>query len=110
MEQIFTEPVRADHFPQITIRGSNDSDVYLDRFVRTDAPDFAFLYHAEKFHLKTQRGLRDLIEEQRSARGTFQQSLAWSRSACKRAAFMAIKFAFEKRFGQGPAIDNHKWS
>ena len=62
----------ADRLLQILVRRRDEPDVHLDRSRAADAFKFAFLQHAQQFHLERRREFTDLIKKHRAAIGDFQ--------------------------------------
>ena len=74
--EILAERLRLDHRRQIAMRGRDDADVDAHRPLAADAHDLAVLDDAQQPHLRGQRQLADLVEEQRAAVGLFEPALA----------------------------------
>ena len=58
------------------MRGRDDADVDVDRALAADADDLAVLHDAQQPHLRRERELADLVEEQRAAVGLLEPALA----------------------------------
>src|SRR4051812_37547198 len=66
VEQVLTE-TSLSHLPfQAAVSRGDDAHVDLGGAARADAAHLALLQSAQQFHLKSRRGLRDLIKEDRA--------------------------------------------
>ena len=74
--QVFAERLRLDHRRQVAVRGGDDPDVDVHRPLAADADHFAVLHDAQQAHLRGERQLADLVEEQRAAVGLLEPALA----------------------------------
>src|SRR5262249_10234438 len=82
--------------------------VHAAAAVSADAPHLAVLNHAKELRLHRKRHLRDLIQEQRSAVGRFEETHTWPVRSRKRAAHVAEKRALEQGFRDRSAIFSDK--
>ena len=58
------------------MRGGDDADVDADGPLAADAHDLAVLHDAKQPHLRGERQLADLVEEERAAVGLLEPALA----------------------------------
>jgi hypothetical protein len=73
----------------------DDAHVDLDGLVLADPPDLLLLDGAEQLGLERERGLRDLVEEERPAVRLLEEPLSGRDSAGERAACVAEELALE---------------
>src|SRR5258708_19060202 len=93
---------------QILIGRCDDSHVDVNRLVLSDAANLVLLDGAQKLCLECDGRLRDLVEEERSPVGLFEETLARAHRPRKRSLRVAEKFAFQKRLRDGSAVDGHE--
>ncbi len=84
--EVGAEFVLIDQAPQIRVGRRNDPDVYVYRFAAPGLDGLAFLEHAQKPGLMTQRQFCDLVQEDRTAVCSFEAALALKASSRKGSA------------------------
>ena len=67
--EIFAEAAFLRQLGQVPVGGRDDAHIDLHRALGADGIDFAFLQHAQQFHLHVERQFADFVEEQRAAVG-----------------------------------------
>ena len=77
----------------------------LTGFLRADRVDLALLQRAQQLHLRVERQLADLVEEQRAAVGLLELADALVDGAGEGALLVAEQDAFDQVFGDGAAVD-----
>ena len=100
IHQVLAKIAVLDHLFQISMRGTNDTDVDLLRFVVSDAAYFAAFQHSQQLGLHRLRQLADLVQEQRAAVRHFEQSDTMFIRAREGSLAMPEQLAFDQRFGQ----------
>ena len=103
--EVLAEPAGGFLRLEVPVGGRNHADVDRDRLRRADRADLAFLQHAQQLHLKRERHVADLVQEDRAAIGRLEQPLVRLHRAAERAARMAEELGFEQRLGNRPAVD-----
>src|SRR6516225_2432580 len=93
---------------EFAVCGGDYSDVDLTRFRRADPNHLAVGKNTQKFCLRFQGHLANLIEKQRALVRRFEQPAAAPVRARESSSFMAKQLAFEQRRWQPRAIDCHK--
>ena len=61
VKKVFAECAFRDFLFQVFIRGADDSDICLERFISSDARELAFLQDAQDFTLNLQGHFADLV-------------------------------------------------
>ena len=82
----------------------DDADVDAARDVLADAPQLAFLNHAQHLGLRARRQLADFVEEQRAAVRLFEHAGALGDGAGERAARVAEQLGLDQVVGQRRAV------
>src|SRR5688500_164888 len=103
--KIPAERPRLDRLFKIDIRRGYHAHIRFDHLASADARELAVLQHTEQPDLCLQRHLADLVEEKRSAVSLFEAPSPLGPCISERAFLVAEQFRFEKRFGNGPAVD-----
>src|SRR5262249_33771520 len=108
VEQILAKTVCPDHFSKVAVGRGDQTDIDLNRLVRSDSPDLTLLNHAQQLHLETEGSFRNLVEKNRSAARALEQAFSRARRASERTSLMAVEFAFKQCFGQRAAIHHNE--
>src|SRR5258708_13606608 len=74
--KVFAKLSCPDQSAQVLVCRRNDPHIDWNESVRAHASHFMFLQNAKQLHLKTQAGLRYLVQENRAAIGGFKQAAA----------------------------------
>ena len=90
---------------QVAVGGSQKPNVDLDGARAAQALEFALLQHAEKFDLDGGRHVSDFIKEERAFVGEFEFARLAGGGSGERSFFVAEKFALQKIFRDGGAVD-----
>ena len=77
--EVLAEAALGDHRVQVAMRGGDDAHVDVERLAAADALEAAVLQDAQQPHLRRQRQLADLVEEQRAAVGALEPALCAAR-------------------------------
>src|SRR6202041_2646501 len=102
--EVFAELAVLDHVPQITVGGSDDTDIDSRRAGAAHWLELALLKHTEELGLKFQGHVTNFIEEQRATVGEGKAADVRIDGARESSAFMAEKLAFEKARRHGRAV------
>src|SRR5262249_48138966 len=81
MKEVIAEPSLRDFATQIPARGSKDTDIDANPSVAADPTNFGALEGPQKLGLERQVEVTDLVDEQRTAVGPFEDTLALRRRA-----------------------------
>ena len=105
--QVLPEAPPGHGLPQVHIGGRDDLDVHGHGPGAAHAQDFPFLKHAQELGLIGQGHVRQLVKEERPARGFLHQAAPGADTG-GHALFDAEHLAFEQGFGDGRTVDGHK--
>src|SRR6266850_1607328 len=108
VEEIFPEGPARDGRGQVPIRRRDDPHVRLQRARSAQALEFALLQYAEELRLHDRAHLRDLIQEQRPARGLLDPSDLARKRSRERSLLVAEELGLEKLLGKRSAVDRHE--
>src|SRR5437867_2572855 len=97
IEEVRTEAAVGDGCLQIAIRCGNHANVGADGPAATDTLEFALLQHAQQHDLGLGGEFADLVEEERSAVGQLEATLAPLQGPGERALLVAEEFASGER-------------
>src|SRR5678815_2454724 len=89
--EVLSEPPFSHCPRQIDIRRCQNPGVYRSESAAADSFDLAFLKEAQKFYLQSTRQFADLIQEQCSALGHLDSTLALNVSACKPVSYTHLR-------------------
>src|SRR5579862_617078 len=106
--EIAAELTLFDHLRQITIRGSDETNVHRDSPSASQPLNLFFLQCTQNLWLQFQRKIADLIEEQGSQVRQFQPANLLRDGSCKRALFMAEQLTLQKAKWNRRAIQLHE--
>ena len=84
--------------------GGDDADVDAHGPLAADAHDLAVLHDAQQAHLRGERELADLVEEQRPAVGLLEPALAPRLRAGERALLVAEELRVDQLGGDRAAV------
>src|SRR6267378_1045896 len=87
VEEVVAKPAAPHRVLEIAIGGRDDTDVGARGRAGADGLEFPLLQHAEELHLRVERELADLVEENRAAVGDLEAS----QSAFERARERALQ-------------------
>ena len=104
-EQVLAELLALDAFLEMPVGGGDDANIHLDRAVAADAFQFAFLQDAQELGLDLRRDFADFVQKNGAVVGKLETAFAFGDGAGERAFLMAKKFAFDKIFRNGGAIE-----
>src|SRR5262249_18390077 len=96
VEEVAAEPPEPDLLLEIAVRRRDEADVDLAPAVGADALHHAVLQHAQQLRLERERGLADLVEEQRASVGELELAFALGDRAGERAARVAEQLALQQ--------------
>src|SRR5262249_57851648 len=65
--EVLAESLLADFLGEVGVRRRDDAHVDRDRLPAADALDLSFLQHTQQLRLDGERGIGDLVEEDRAA-------------------------------------------
>ncbi len=105
VEQVLAEPAALDQFDQVLVGRRDQADVDLDRTAGADRVDLAVLQRAQQLHLRVQRQLADLVEEQRAAVRLDELAGVLFGRAGEGALLVAEQDRFDQVLRQRAAID-----
>ena len=94
-----------NRFEKVAVRGGKDADIDFDGFISPDAFEFPLLEDAEELGLEGEGDLTDLVEQNRAAIRQLEAAIPLIGRAGEGAFFVAEEFAFDKRLGNGGAVD-----
>ena len=103
--QIFAKGAVVDHGAEVSVGGTHDADVGLQRLGAADALEFPILQHPEQFALQLQRQFADFVDEQRAGRRRLEFARGGLVGAGESALLVAKQFVFDQRLGQRRAVD-----
>ena len=89
---------------EVGVRRRDHAHVHAPRGRLADAPQLAFLDHAQQPELHRRRHLADLVQEDRAAVRLLEQPAAVRRRAGERAARVAEELGLQQRLRQRPAV------
>src|SRR5262249_16451265 len=89
----------------VGVRRGHDPYVHLARRVLSQPPDLPFLEHPQQPGLKRQAGIGDLVQEQRSAAGLFDQTRAVLVRPRERPAYEAEQLPLEQSVRKRATVD-----
>ena len=90
---------------QVRVRRRDEANVHRDRAPRPDAHDLPLLEHAEQLHLRLEREIADLVEEERPAVRSLEPARLARERARERALLVTEQLALEERRRQRAAVD-----
>ena len=73
-EEILTEGAFLDSLAQVLVRRCDDTQIKFDVLQTAQPPERLFLQNAQQFGLQHQRNFADLVEEQRTLIGEFEDA------------------------------------
>ena len=103
--EIFAELAVFDLLDHVAVGRRDQAEVDLDRLLRTDRIDLAFLQRAQQLDLRFERQFADFVEEQRAAVGFLEFADASVDGARERALLVAEQDAFDQVFRDRAAVD-----
>ena len=104
--QIFSKSAGLDHFFQIPVGSRQNTDIELSAFNAADPADRTIFKEPEHLDLGCQGKLGNFIQKQQPILRQFQiTGLSLFMGAGKSAFFIPEQLRFNKRFGNGPAVD-----
>ena len=89
---------------EVGVRRRDHAHVHAPRGRLADAPQLAFLDHAQQPELHRRRHLADLVQEDRAAVRLLEQPVSLRRRAGERAARVPEELGLQQRLGQRPAV------
>src|SRR5213079_1069266 len=102
--QVLAKRLRLDHGWQVAVRGGDDPDADAHGPLPSDADHLSFLYNAEQAHLRRERELADLVQEQRPAVGLLEPALASRYGTRERALLVAEQLRVDQLRWNGAAV------
>src|SRR6185295_7119753 len=105
IQQIEAEAAGLDLLRQPAVGRRDDADVDPPRRGLADAPELAFLEHAQQLGLRPRRQLADFVEEQRSAVGFLEDAAAIGDGAGERSAGVAEELRLDEILRQRRAVE-----
>src|SRR6516162_4049763 len=102
--QVLAKRTILDHDLQISMGGSDDTDIDPISHLGAKLFDFAFLYQPKQFHLHLQRDLAYFVEKEGSSIRHFGLSLPVSRCTGKGPFLVTKEFRLEKLLGNCCAV------
>jgi hypothetical protein len=106
--EVFAEGVVGDELRQILVGRADDADIDLRRALAADRIDFAFLQHAQQFHLHVERQFADFVEEQRAAVRFNELASVVVRRAREAALHVAEQNGLNQVFRDRAAVHRHE--
>ena len=103
--EVLAELAVLDQLDHVAVGRRDQAEVDLDRLLGADRIDLAFLQRAQQLHLRVERQLADLVEEQRAAVGFLELADALVDGAGERALLVAEQDALDEVLGDGAAVD-----
>ena len=94
--EIASEEPLSGHLPKILVRRRDDANVDLLRLIAAQPFEFLLLEDTQKFCLKLQRDVADLIEEEGAVVSQFESADFARNRTGKSSLFMTEKFAFQQ--------------
>ena len=107
VEEIRAEPAGLHLVLQIAVGQGDQAHVDLAALVASDPEEGAVLKHPQQTNLQARGHAGDLVQQDGAPVGGLEMSEPLVRGAGEGALLVAEDLAFEKRFGQGAAVDLH---
>ena len=108
--EVFAKRALLESGAQIAVGGCNQPHVHFNGSGAAEALEFAFLQHAQKFHLRGRRHVPDLIEEQSSFVGQLELAGLAAAGSSEGALLITEEFALQQVLRDGGAIDLDEWA
>src|SRR5581483_3518754 len=103
--EILAELAVLDQLDHVAVGGRDQAEVDLDRLLGADGVDLALLQGAQQLHLRVERQLPDLVEEQRAAVGLLELADALVHRTGEGAPLVPEQDALDQVLGDGAAVD-----
>src|SRR5439155_5746941 len=103
-EEIFAKLSLRDARLQVSVRRREHAHVDLQRLVSADAFELARLQEAQELHLRRQRDLAHLVEEERAAVRLLEAAFAPADGAGERALLVSEELALDQRLRERRAV------
>ena len=103
--QIFSKSPGLHHLRQVLVGGGNDADVHRDALGPAHALDFPMLDDPQQPHLRFERHVPDLVEQNRPLVGTLEAAAFPGQRAGERPLLVTEKLAVEQRLGDRAAVN-----
>ena len=108
VEQVLAELAAGDQVGERPVRGRDDTDVHGARLAGPEHLVRAVLQDAQQFHLRPGVEFADLVEEDRTAVGRLESSLAVGAGVGEGAAHVAEHLALEERRRDAAEVHLHE--
>ena len=109
VQQVLAKFSPLRHGIEIAIGGGDDPHFRFKIHRTAQAAKSPGFQHPQQFGLNGWRNLADLVQEQRTAPGLFDQSRLSLHGAGEGAALVPKQFGFKQRFLQRTAVHRHQW-
>src|SRR5208282_2843130 len=109
VKQVFAEKALPHHGGHIAIGCGQNPDIHSNFPGAADMPERGGIEDAQQLGLGRWAYLPDLIEENRSTMGDFEQSRLGAIRSGERATLVAEQFALKQVFLYCGALDYHEW-
>src|SRR5687767_12945678 len=93
-----------DRLFEIFVGGRYKANIRFYRFRSAETFELALLKYAQKFDLRLQRKIADLVQKQRSAVGQFESSSFLPIGSGEGSAFVSEQLRFDQRIRQGRTV------